>query len=436
MYDIHPPAVYAHESAWADPRYRARVERVLSAIDDPPPVEVYADADLPRLLDEVRIGEARKPMGAFEGDIPDPILLFNTFRFDDRREERQAWLKEACGLGGGNYPAALLGYGPFVWWDVGLATDDRIRDNICRPCWRVHFQNGCLHKCHYCGLGGLLVTMVNVEDYIERFSRLIDAHPWQETYLLEDDADILCLEPELGCLGPIIEFFGTLEERYVILHTKSWNVDWMADLEHNGNTVFVWSVSGRQQADRLEPVAGSVDERIAAAATAEAAGYPVRYKFKPIIPVPTWREDAAEAVAMIFEQTHPDLISLCVFMWMDIEEMIRRLGAENIDPDILARSRAAAGDIADSRCKPFPPDVREEIYRHYLAEIRKHDPDVPVSLSTENADMWRRMGAALECNATNYVCGCGPNSPPGRRRLTCNPFQIAAGGPVGGFERM
>ena len=41
------------------------------------------------------------------------------------------------------------------------------------------------------------------------------APPWQLTYLLEDDADVPCLEPELGCLGPIIEYFGTLQDRYL-----------------------------------------------------------------------------------------------------------------------------------------------------------------------------------------------------------------------------
>jgi len=31
---------------------------------------------------------------------------------------------------------------------------------------------------------------------------------------------------------------------------------------------------------------------------------------------------------------------------------------------------------------------------------------------------------------------CGPNGTPRRRKLPCDPFRIAAGGPVGGFETM
>ncbi|MGB2823212.1 MAG: spore photoproduct lyase family protein, partial [Phycisphaerae bacterium] len=306
----------------------------------------------------------------------------------------------------------------------------------CRPCWRVHFQNGCAHKCHYCSLGGLLISMLNVEDYIEHFARLIELNPWQETFLLEDDADVLCLEPELGCLAEIVEFFGRLQGKYLIIHTKSANVDWMADLEHNGNTIIVWSISGRTQSEKLEPVAAGAAERIEAARRAQRAGYTVRYKFKPIIPVSNWREDAAEAVAMIFEKTDPDLISLCVFMWMDAEEMKRRLDASLLDAGCLAAAEAAAERMAEERCKPFPPEVRAEVYELHFNEIRRHSADIPVSLSTESPSMWRLLGERLGATPTSYVCGCGPNSTPWRRKLPCNPFEVVAGGPVGGFEKM
>jgi len=431
MYELSPPAVYVHESVQADPRYRARVERVVAATSNAPPVRVYRDDDLPGMIRDEGLLAGRVPMGTLE-PIPDPALVFNTYRFDGRREERLTWLKEACGeLSGDQLHLGLLGYGPFCWW-----TEKDLGKRICRPCWRVHFQNGCLHKCRYCGFGGVLVSMVNVEDYLEQFARLIERNGWQETFLLEDDADVLPLEPELGCMGPIVEFFGTQPGRYLVLHTKSWNVDWMRDLRHNGNTILVWSLSGRTQADELEPVAGSMAQRLQAARKAQEWGYTVRYKFKPIIPVRSWRQDAAEAVEMLFRMTRPDVISLCVYMWMDVHEMTRRIGREVLDPALLAAAEAAVEQMADERVKPFPDDVRAEIYEHYFREIRRHDADVPVSISTESPPMWRRLGGMLGAEPGSYVCGCGPNSTPWRRTLPCNAFQAAAGGPVGGFEAM
>jgi len=431
MYPLSPPALYAHASVVADPRYKARLERVAAGLTHAPELVVCEDADVPALIKDRGLLANRVPMGSLQ-TIPDPILFFNTFRFDDGAEQRSASLRAQCGADSYHLAEALTGGGPFHWF-----TEDTSRgDRFCRPCWRIHFQNGCAHKCHYCGLGGLLVTMVNVEDYIAQLGRLIAAHPWQETYLLEDDADVLCLEPELGCLAPIIEYFGTLPDRYLIIHTKSANVDWMLNLRHNGKTIVVWSICGPEQARAFEPNTGSTEERVEAARKAQQAGYVVRYKFKPIIPVRGWEADAARAVELILARTRPDVISLCVFMWMDFDDMAARLNLGALDPWAVERARAAAKEMGELRCRPFPDDVRARIYEVHLAEIRKRDAAVPVSLSTESASLWRLLGPRLGATPLNYVCGCGPNATPGRRTLTCNPYTITAGGPVGGFERL
>lgn len=280
----------------------------------------------------------------------------------------------------------------------------------------------------YCGLGGLLTTMVNVEEFCEHLDTIMEAHPWQKTFLLDDDADPPGLEPELGCLGKLIEHFGTKKDRYLIIHTKTWNTEWMRDLKHNGNTIVVWSISGPTQSSVIEPNAGTTEQRVEAARLAEEAGYQVRYKFKPIIPVRSWREDAAATMDMIFAKTHPDVINLCCFMWMDVDEMKKRLAPvlDQLDPAYLK----AAEDEKDEMAKyvktlPFPPWVREEIYSHHLAEIRKHNKDIPVSLSTENWDMWSKFEKKLGAGPTNYTCGCGPMAVPGAKKLDCHAFRIA-----------
>ena len=89
-----------------------------------------------------------------------------------------------------------------------------------------------------------------------------------------------------------------------------------------------------------------------------------------------------------------------------------------------------------TRAKPFPEWVRAEIYEHHFDEIRKWDSEVPVSLSTENWKMWKRLGPKLGATATNYVCGCGPNSVPWRKKLEVHPFKIAKKCPEGKFELM
>jgi len=428
MYTLNAPAVYAHKSVMGNPVYRARVERVVAALKERREVIPYADNDVPRLIREDRIFRNRVIMGT-RPDMPDPILLFNTFRFGDDDaafRAREASWKEA-GVEIGHCRDALLGTGAFCWKGYNQKGDPNRHDKVCRPCWCIHLQDGCLHKCAYCGTGGLLVSMVNVEEYCENLGRLIEQHPWQKAYLIDDDADPICLEPEMDCLGRIIEFFGTLKDRYLIIHTKTWNTSWLKDLKHNGNTIIVWSLGGSTQSRVFEPNTGTMEQRIEAARIAEESGYQIRYKFKPIIPVEDWQRDAADAIELALRTTHPDVISLCVFMWMDVDELKRRFASvlDRIDPRFLAAAEEGRTEVAQSLTKPFPQRMRAEIYDHYLAEIRKRDKDIPVSLSTESFDIWKDFAKKLGMNATNYVCGCGPQTTPGAKLLYEHPFTTA-----------
>ena len=153
MYELNPPAVFAHESVVADPRYKERLDNVVAALMEPVDPVIYKDEDIPDLINKHNIFKRRVSMGTLE-EISDPILLFNTFRFDGRRGEMQEQLKQQ-GVKSPN--AALLGYGPFSWANYCLPGDPHRNDKVCRPCWRIHSQSGCVHRCHYCGLGGLLI---------------------------------------------------------------------------------------------------------------------------------------------------------------------------------------------------------------------------------------------------------------------------------------
>ena len=122
------------ESVTADPVYRARVERVAAALKEPREIVEYADADLPEMVLNRGLLAGRRPMKGME-EVSDPILLFNTFRFDGREEETRR-RKELTAAGLKQVPHSLLGSGAFVWFDSNLETDPHRKDKVCRPCWR------------------------------------------------------------------------------------------------------------------------------------------------------------------------------------------------------------------------------------------------------------------------------------------------------------
>jgi hypothetical protein len=139
--------------------------------------------------------------------------------------------------------------------------------------------------------------------------------------------------------------------------------------------------------------------------------------------VPHWKEEAAYTVARMFEHTRPDNLSMTVLMWMDVDGLRSCIGDARIDPSCLAAAIEAKEAMKGTHTGPFPIPVRAEVYRHYLAEIRKHSADIPVTISTESLDMWKLLGPELGVRPGVYVCGCGPNATPGRKRLDANPWQ-------------
>jgi len=186
-----------------------------------------------------------------------------------------------------------------------------------------------------------------------------------------------------------------------------------------------WSLSGPTQSRQLEPLTGTTESRIEAARQCQEAGITIRYKFKPIIPVPDWRAEAEYCVDLALSRTRPDNLSLTHLMWMKVDALKACIGAENLAPDFLAAAEEAAEEMGDSRVAPFPHQKRAEVYRHYLAAIRERDADIPVTLCTESLDMWRELGEAVGTTPGSYVCGCGAGATPNLTTLETNPWTDA-----------
>ena len=65
----------------------------------------------------------------------------------------------------------------------------------------------------------------------------------------------------------------------------------------------------------------------------------------------------------------------------------------------------------------FPHEMRAEMLRFVIEEIKRHRPEQPVSICMETTDMWRELGPLMGMTPENYVCCCGPTSVPGHPLL-------------------
>ena len=427
MYTMTPPAVFVSDRVLQDEECMRRLHSFAEATHTPH-WEVVRDEDIPAMLEQPVWKRTRGRAGARQ-EIFDPVFFFNTFRFDNKQDEvRRRIVAANPAFDATALPNYFLGYHHVSWFNSGQCAGD-IKPNpehVCRPCWRLNISPGCPHECAYCNLTGFMVAGLNMSEYLRQLDRVIEANLWQLTYLVDDVSDVLVCEPELNLFSEMVRFFGTKENRYVVAHTKSANVDFLRSLPHNGKTIMCYSLSARTQSTQLEKVAGTMDQRIEAARKCQEWGMPVRFKFKPIIPVREWRDEAREMIRSVFDRTQPDSLSMTVLMWMGFEDMASCMDLDLLDPGFVDAARKAAGsDCEHKRLCPFPHEVRREIYEFYHREVRAIDKEVPLTLSTESLAMWKDLGATLGVSPGNYTCGCGPCAVPGLRTLPANPWKVA-----------
>ena len=420
---FRPPRVYVLKDVWDVPDAARRAERVCDACPGAE-ARTFTYDDLPDIVVEEGWDKFPK-MGTLE-EVPPPIPVLTLAGFDKEAVERDAKRMQEAYRGDGGFPFGVAaGANAFTFFCSGL---DELRLNpyhVCRPQWRLHQGRGCPHQCAYCALGGCLISYVNTDEYIERLADLLKRNPWQKTWLYDDVMDVPTFEPQLGTLGPLMRFFESTGDRYLIIHTKSDRVEGLIEAGAPKNTIVVWSLSGPTQSRKLEPMAGTAEGRVEAARRCQEAGIQIRYKFKPIAPVVNWREEGEYTVDLALRETKPDNLSMTSLMWMDVATLKACIPEALLDPTFVQAAEEANDEMKELRVRPFPDRKREEIYRHYLKAIRDRDASIPVTLSTESLSMWKKLGPELGFDPADYVCGCGAGATPGKRRLDTNPWQDA-----------
>jgi len=295
---------------------------------------------------------------------------------------------------------------------------DQIENCVCWPTYNFGTVVGCSHGCQYCGTGRAgkyIAIALNLEGYMERVvGPVIESNPWNKVFrMILNGADLITLEPEYGLFDVFSRKLSEHDDRYGHFHTVSSNVEWFADLPHRDRLVGVWSTTCEAVARDLEPGTGRAIDRIDAAQKVQDMGIPVRYKFKPVIPVRNWREEYAWIIEEAMQRTKPESIGFCLYIWNTFESMTTTLNADLLDPECVQAARDAAEEMKGVRTGPFPHDTRAEIYRFLIKEVRRWDRNVPLYVSTETRDMWDELKDELGQDPRSYVCACSSVAVPG-----------------------
>ena len=122
--------------------------------------------------------------------------------------------------------------------------------------------------------------------------------------------DSLALDHISSLTSRLVPLFSRLSNGYLMLLTKSSNIDGLLSLTPNGQTVVSWSLNTQPMIDSFEVGTASLEERLHAAKRCQERGYRIRLRIDPGILYPDWQRDYAELICKSLAVLEPENITL------------------------------------------------------------------------------------------------------------------------------
>jgi len=417
MIPIKASKLLIYREVWQNPRIRDRAERLMRNITAEETLYDVDDEKLADIVREMKLGS--RPVMGMRNECK-PVVIFNHWRFDEPLELYLARRNKYPELF--SWPTVkFAGDRGFDWRESGSARYRRRTGLVCNPAWQIHSVGGCPFRCAYCSLGWSINILMNFEEYMARLDARIDRFaPGQKLFQYDNETDTVCFEPEYDAVRQLVEYFARKPGKWLELYVgKSDNVDFLLDLEHHGKTICCWSLSARTQSALFEWRTANMEERIEAMRRCREAGYDVRVRFSPIIPVRNWQEENCEMIEMLFNRVQPDLVTFETLRFMDYDKIVRYMDLDLLDPDWLEAMEEAKGKSHKQGCE-IPREWRLKVYRFIIRQLERVSPQTPYALCRAEREVWDILAEDLSRHGQSpddYVCNCGPYSTPDDPRL-------------------
>lgn len=272
-------------------------------------------------------------------------------------------------------------------------------------------SNGCYYNCDWCFLKATyranqnyITVRVQYDKLKEQITKKLAKASGPVLFNTGELADSLSMEHLTKAAQTFIPFFGESENGYLYMLTKSTNVDDILKLKHNGHTILTWSLNANLVSNNYEIGAPDLASRLKAAKKAQQAGYRIRVRLDPVVPIMGWQHHYAGTIRRIFEEIKPERVTIGTLRF---EEGFIRMKDSIIRNDLLKKMMGSMEpmlekvELEDGKKSvgkvSFPEALRIDMYKHAIQEIRKHS-GCDIALCKETDDVWKAVGLDLkEC---------------------------------------
>ena len=270
---------------------------------------------------------------------------------------------------------------------------------ICPHFLELKWAYGCPFDCAWCYLKGTFRfrpegTKPVVKDYekIELHTRrFLKEATTSEILNTGEIADSLMGE---GLDEPfskfIIPIFEQQNRHKVLFVTKSDNIKHLLDINPHNQAIISFSLNADEVAREWEKGAPSVDRRIKAGRKLSQAGYEVRVRIDPLVPVPDWKKHYVKLVEQIFASFIPSRITLGSLR-----------GLQSTINGSTDKSWLEYLKEGSNWGKKVDFKTRYEMYATILSQLKKNYDYEEVALCKETLAMWGRLGMdyrKIKCN--------------------------------------
>jgi spore photoproduct lyase len=286
--------------------------------------------------------------------------------------------------------------------------DGRLGQNVrCCPYYKlVPLSNGCPYFCTYCYLAFVyrnyapfIKINVNYDAMFKQIRKALAATGGKVSFNMGEMLDSLALDHITNLTIMLVPFFAGLSRSYLMLLTKSGNVDNLLAVEPNDHTVVSWSLNSRRMIEQHELGTASLSERIEAARRCQQHGYRIRFRIDPGILHQNWQADYAELIEKTLTIVKPENITLGMLRLLPGHFRLATGAYGNRARELLHNNFVRGA--SDHKLR-YPPKKRIEFYTHLIDTIRSFDKNVSISMCRETPDIWN----VLKDHCTRGKCNC------------------------------
>lgn len=286
--------------------------------------------------------------------------------------------------------------------------DGQLGPNIhCCPYYKlVPISNGCPYYCTYCYLAYVyrkfspfIKVNINYDTMFKQIRKAVSCSHAKVSFNMGEMLDSLALDHITNLTTMLVPFFSGFSNAYLMLLTKSRNIDNILSLKPNERTIISWSLNPQHIIEQYEVGTASLDERIEAAKLCQKKGWRIRIRIDPCILYPDWKVGYSDLVRKTLTAIGPENITLGMLRLLPGHFQLAKEAYGNRAQKLLHHKFVSGA--SDSKLR-YPPNQRAEFYYFLIDTIRNFDKTVSIGLCRETPEIWN----ALKDRCDPKKCNC------------------------------